>query len=91
VVAVYGDYVLINETKSSLDAKDVDEFVKMLSGARGFFPEYASRHFIGAIASLYMGESVVRYGEKQGVLEPIRKPKFRVNSALAEVPDGNTT
>jgi hypothetical protein len=35
---------------------------------RVFFPEYADRHFIGAIASLYVDESVVRYGQKQGVL-----------------------
>jgi hypothetical protein len=68
VVAVCGEYVLINETKSSLNAKDVDDFVQVLSEVRVFFPEYADRHFIGAIASLYVDESVVRYGQKQGVL-----------------------
>ena len=36
--------------------------------ARGFFPEYADRYFIGAIASLYVDESVVRYGQDQGLL-----------------------
>jgi hypothetical protein len=68
VVAVCGEYVLINETRSSLKPGDVDDFVELMSQARGFFPEYAERHFIGAIASLYVDESVVRYGQKQGLL-----------------------
>jgi hypothetical protein len=68
VVAVCRDYVLINETKSSLDAGDVTDFVQVLSEGRGFSPEYADRSFIGAIASLHVDESVVRHGEKQGVI-----------------------
>lgn len=68
VVAVCGEYALINETKSSLYARDMDDFVKVLSDARGFFPEYAEKKIIGAIASLYVDESVVRYAQKQGLL-----------------------
>lgn len=68
VVAVCGEYVLLNETKSSLYARDVDDFVKVLSDVRGFFPEYAAKKIIGAIASLYVDESVVRYAQKQGLL-----------------------
>jgi hypothetical protein len=68
VVAMCGEYVLINETKSSLNTKDIDDFVQVLSEAREFFPEYAARSFIGAIASLYVDDSVVRYGQRQGVL-----------------------
>jgi hypothetical protein len=68
VVAVCRDYVLINETKSSLNAKDVDDFIQVLVEAREFFPEHAGRHFIGAIASLYVDPSVVRHGQNQGVL-----------------------
>jgi len=68
VVAVCGDYVLINETKSRLNVKDVDDFVDLMTQARDFFPEYADRHFIGALASLYVDESVVRYGQNQGLL-----------------------
>jgi hypothetical protein len=64
VVAACGEYVLINETKSSLDAKDVDDFGKLLAEVRDFFPEYADRRFIGAIAALYVDKSLVRYGEK---------------------------
>lgn len=68
IIAVCSEYVLINETKSSLNSKDVDDFVELMSQVRDFFPEYAGLHFVGAIASLYVDESVVRYGQKQGLL-----------------------
>jgi hypothetical protein len=68
VVAVCGEHVLINETKSSLNPRDMEEFAQRLAEARDFFPEYADKKFIGAIASLYVDESVARYGEKQGLI-----------------------
>ncbi len=68
VVAVCGEYVLIHETRSRLSPKHVEEFVEQLPQAREFFPEYADKKFIGAIASLYVDESVVRSGEKLGVI-----------------------
>lgn len=68
VVAACGEYVLVNETRSRLDSKDVADFAERLPEARDFFPEYTDKKFIGAIASLYVDESVVRYGEKQGLI-----------------------
>ncbi len=68
VVAACGEYVLINETKSRLDAQGVEDFAQRMPQGRAFFPEYADKKFIGAIASLYVDESVVRYGEKQGLI-----------------------
>ncbi len=68
VVAVCGEHVLINETRSTLTAKYVEEFVNRMADAREFFPEYADKKFIGAVASLHVDESVVRRGEKLGVL-----------------------
>ena len=68
VVAACGDYVLINETKSRLEARDIREFVERLPEVREFFPEYADKKIIGAIASLYVDESLVRFGEKQGLI-----------------------
>ena len=67
-MAVCREIVLLNETKSNLTPKDVDDFVNGLPSAREFFPEYATYHFIGALASLYVDPSVVRYGERQGIL-----------------------
>jgi len=68
VVAVCGEHVLINETKSSLKPRDMEEFAQQMAEARDFFPEYADKKFIGAIASLYVDESLARYGEKQGLI-----------------------
>ncbi len=68
VVAVCGEHVLINKTRSRLSAQDVQDFARRLPEARDFFPEYANKKFVGAIASLYVEESVVRYGEKQGLI-----------------------
>jgi hypothetical protein len=68
VVAVCGDYLLLNETKSRLEPSDVKDFVEILQEARAFFPHYADKKVIGALASLYVDESVVRAGEKAGLL-----------------------
>lgn len=85
VVAACGEDVLINETKSSLAPEAVTEFVDLLSRAREFFPEYAEKKIIGAIASLYVDPSVVRFGERQGlivlgfvedVMEVLNSPEF---------------
>ena len=85
VVAVCGDYMLINETKSSLRPRDVENFVSVLSQAREFFPEYASKSIIGALGSLYVDDSLVRRGEKAGlivlgfgedVMEVLNQPGF---------------
>ena len=69
VVAVCGDYVLVNETKSRLTPDAVANFVQnTLPVVKTFFPEYADKKVVGAIASLYVDESLVRYGEKLGVI-----------------------
>lgn len=69
VVAVGGGYALINETKSSLDPEAMTKFAEQcLPTAREFFPEFAENKFIGAIASLYVDESLVRYGERLGLI-----------------------
>jgi len=69
VVAGSGDYVLINETKNKLRSEDIKHFAeKVLPTARDFFPEYADKKFIGAIASLYVDKRQVKYGEKQGII-----------------------
>lgn len=67
-IAACGDYFLINETKSSLKPADVDEFVETLSTAREFFPEQADRRIVGALASLYVDESLARYAERNGLI-----------------------
>lgn len=68
VIAVCGPYLLLNETKSRLSPRDVDDFVELLGEARSFFPHYAEKKITGAIASLYVDESLVHFAEKAGLL-----------------------
>ncbi|RJP27656.1 MAG: hypothetical protein C4527_12690 [Candidatus Omnitrophota bacterium] len=68
VIAAYNDYVLVNETKSSLNNKDVDLFVEALLEFREFFSEYQSCKIIGILASLYADQSLVRYCSAKGIL-----------------------
>jgi Sec-independent protein translocase protein TatA len=68
VIAAYDDYVLVNETKSSLNDKDVNLFVEALLEFREFFPEYQSCKIIGIIASLYVEQSLIRYCSAKGIL-----------------------
>jgi hypothetical protein len=68
VVATCGDYMLINETKSKLRFEDITKFVTVLGSVRDFFPEHADKRVIGAIASLYVDDSIVRAGEAAGLV-----------------------
>jgi len=69
VVAGSGDYILINETKNKLRSEDIKHFAeKVLPKAKNFFPEYADKKFIGAIASLYVDKRQVKDGEKRGII-----------------------
>jgi len=68
VIASCGNYFLINETKSRLSPQDVTDFVATLSAVREFFPEVAEKQIVGAIASLYVDESLVRFGERSGLI-----------------------
>ncbi len=86
VVATCSHYLFINETKSKLSPEAMKAFIEdTLPSARDFFPEYADKQVIGVVASLYVDESLVRYGEKQGlvvlgfgrdVMEVLNSPDF---------------
>ncbi len=86
VVAVCGEYVLINETKSTLRAEDVDAFIRVLQEIRDFFPEYGDKKFLGLVSTLYMKPEIARYAERQGLIamgfgketfEILNSPDFR--------------
>lgn len=68
VVATCGNYLLINETKSTLRAEDIPAFIDLLQVTRDFFPEHADKQVIGAIASLYVDASVARHAERNGLI-----------------------
>ena len=68
VVAKCGDYVMVNETKSSLRAQDVTDLIQTISVVREYFPEFQDRKIIGSIASVYVDDSVVNFATRNGVL-----------------------
>jgi small-conductance mechanosensitive channel len=67
-IAVCGDYILINETKSRLRSEDIADFVKSLEEVRDFLPEYADKQVIGTLASFYIDPNLVTHGERQGLI-----------------------
>lgn len=67
-IAVADECVFVDETKSTLDSEDVNDFIKDIQAFRDFFPEYKKNKIIGILASLYADEGVIRYAEKSGFL-----------------------
>mgnify|MGYP001563687627 CR=1 FL=1 len=68
VVVKCENWVFINETKSNLRPEHLDKFHRLMQRIRDYFPEYQNNQFIGAIASLYVDESLVECGEKLGLV-----------------------
>lgn len=67
-VVVCGDYFLVAESKSSLTAEKIREFVDSLPEVRHFFPEFADKKIIGVVASLYVPDNLIPFSERQGIL-----------------------
>ena len=78
-IAVAGEYVLVDETKSTLDSEDVKDFIEDIQEFREFFPEYEGKKIIGILASLYVDEGALKYAEKSGFLV------LAVGDALMEI------
>lgn len=63
-----GDVVLVNETKSRLQASHIDPLLLKLAELPRFCPEYEGKRVVGVLASLYPDDSVVRRATAAGVL-----------------------
>lgn len=59
-IAVTGEFVFVDNTKSTLDSEDVKDFTKDIQEFRDFFPEYKEKKTVGMVASLSVDESVIR-------------------------------
>ncbi|MEZ5672793.1 MAG: hypothetical protein R3E08_10605 [Thiotrichaceae bacterium] len=68
VVVKCENWIFINETKSTLRPEHIDNFHRLMQNIRDYFPEFKENQFIGAIASLYVDEALVKYGEKLGLV-----------------------
>ncbi len=67
-VAIAGDIVYLNSTKSTLKSKDIDDFIKEIQVFKEFFPEHRNKKIVGILASLTIDKSVLTYAEKNGFL-----------------------
>ncbi len=67
IVAVCGNKVVINETKSTPKIEYVNRFKKTLSEVYDYFPEYKGKELIGIFASLSIREDIVQYLTRQGI------------------------
>lgn len=67
-LAVGPNVVLVNETKSTLYSRDIDDLCGNLKDFCDFFPEYRGRRLVGIAASLYVDQSIVSHATRCGVL-----------------------
>lgn len=67
-IAVAGEFVFVNSTKSTLDSEDVKDFIEDIQEFRDFFPEYNKNKLVGVLSSLYVDEGVIKNAEKSGFL-----------------------
>jgi hypothetical protein len=67
IMGVNGDYVVLVEVKSTLSPDDVTEFIEKLKKFRYFFPEYADRNVIGAVAGIVIDGGADKFAYRQGL------------------------
>jgi hypothetical protein len=67
VLAVDGEHAVLIEVKSTLGLEDIQEHVERMAKFKTFFPEYADRKAVGAMAAIVIDEGVDRYAYKNGL------------------------
>ena len=65
IIGHNGDYVVAIEVKTKLLSYDVIDFSKRLKRFRYFFPEYAKKKLVGAVAGITVDNSVEKLAEKK--------------------------
>ncbi|MBF0171931.1 MAG: DUF3782 domain-containing protein [Magnetococcales bacterium] len=67
LLVVNTDVVVLVEVKSELRVEDVREHLNRLAEFKGFFPEYADRRVMGAVAGIVVEEHVEGYAMNEGL------------------------
>jgi hypothetical protein len=68
VVTAWKGYWMVTSVKTRCRPEDIPALVRALSNVRRFFPEYDDRKLVGAVASLYLDDSVVEHGQRHGLI-----------------------
>ena len=66
ILAVDQEYVVLIEAKSTLSVDDVKEQIERMKAFKKFFPEYADRKTVGAVAGIVIEEGADRFAYRQG-------------------------
>jgi hypothetical protein len=75
-IDIIGDnssYVVVVEVKSKLLSGDVINFIEKLGNFKYFFPNYADKKVVGAVAGISVDESVKNFAEKKGFFVIMQK------------------
>ncbi len=67
IMVVNEGYVVLVEVKSTLKVDDVRDHLDRLAQFREFFPEYADRKILGAVAGIVIEEQADRFAYRQGL------------------------
>ena len=67
VMALDGADAVLIEVKSTLSVDDVKEHLERMRRFKTFFPEYADRRVVGAVAGIVIEEGVDRFAYKRGL------------------------
>jgi predicted AAA+ superfamily ATPase len=67
ILAVNGEYAVLIEAKSTLGVDDVRDHLDRLKKFKMFFPEYADRKVIGAVAGIVIDEDADKFAYRQGL------------------------
>ncbi len=67
ILVVNAGYVVLVEVKSTLKVDDVRDHLERLGQFREFFPEYADRQILGAVAGIVIEEQADRFAYREGL------------------------
>lgn len=67
ILVINREFAVLVEAKSTLSVENVNEHLDKLARFKSFFPEYADRKVVGAVAGIVIDEGVDRYAYKSGL------------------------
>ncbi len=67
ILGISDEYAVPMEVKSTLSPEDVKEYIEKLKAFRGFFPEYADRKIVGAVAGIVFESRADRFAYRRGL------------------------
>jgi hypothetical protein len=73
ILGISDEYAVLVEVKSTLSPDDVKECIEKLKEFRRFFPEYADRKVVGAVAGIVIESGADRFAYRQGLFVIVQK------------------